>query len=315
MTAGPTALELAYFLQQCINALVVSALYMVLAVAYALVYGITNRIVLMFGDFATFGAFYGLFCVALLTAKTALGLGATLSLALIATLAGTAALGFATQRLVVRPLLGQSSQALLIATLGIAIVLQDSLRLTTGGREQWLPPLFDTPLLLHAAAGFGVHVTPMQLLTLLVAAILAGLLLLSMRATAFGRNWRACCQDSRLAALCGVDVPRTLALTFVVASLYAGVGGLVIALSYGGVSFYMGTMLGLKALLAAIMGGFGSLGGALLGGLLLGCLETFWSAYFQIEYRDVAVLLFFLLLLVLRPDGLVASPQRRDAAP
>jgi branched-chain amino acid transport system permease protein len=128
----------------------------------------------------------------------------------------------------------------------------------------------------------------------------------------FGRQWRACAQDLRMAALCGIDTRTTLAVTLVIAAGYAAAGGAVIALYYGNVNFYMGTVLGLKALLVAVIGGLGSVPGALVGGLVLGFLESLWSAYFAANYRDVVVFGALIAMLIFRPQGLFATAARRD---
>jgi branched-chain amino acid transport system permease protein len=132
--------------------------------------------------------------------------------------------------------------------------------------------------------------------------------------TSFGRQWRAFADDPLAARLLGVSPGRILSITFVLAGLSAGLAGWVIAVYYGNVSFSMGTILGLKALLAAIIGGIGRVEGALLGGVLIGLVEAMWSAYFDIGMRDTAVFSLLIVMFVLRPGGLlgIAGPQARD---
>lgn len=150
---------------------------------------------------------------------------------------------------------------------------------------------------------------------MLVAVLFAGLQISVMRGQPFGRAWRACADDAGMAALCGVNVGRTISRTFVVSGAYAGIAGAIIAIHYGGVGFTMGTILGFKALTAAVVGGIGSLSGAMLGGLLVGAVETLWSAYLPVAGRDIAVFALLAFVLVLRPHGLLGLGPSRDSGP
>jgi branched-chain amino acid transport system permease protein len=304
--------DVANFLQQCLNAAVVSAFYALLAVAYALVYGLTGRIMLAFGDFATFAAYVAAISMLVVFEVAQFGLMPALASALVITVSAAAALGIASQSLVFRPLFGRASQAMLVASIGVAIVIQEVIRMATGGRELWLQPVLTEAFLLVRSDGFSVQITAMQVAIIVGASLLSALLVTVMRRSEFGRRWRACSEDGGLAGLCGVNVPAVVAVTFALSSAYAGVAGFTVAVYYGNVSFYMGLVLGLKALFAAIIGGFGSIGGAIAGAVVLATLETMWSAYFSIEYRDVAVFGLFILVLILRPQGLVTVAARRD---
>ena len=301
---------MAYFLQQCLNAVQVSAFYGLLAIAYVLLYGIANRINLAFGAIAMWGAHLAASGMFILVALSPFGIMATVLLAIAYALAGTAALGFVVQRNVIRPLVTRRSLAILIATIGLAIVLEELVRLASHGRDRWLSPMLDEPLVVLASGDFAVQISEMRGLVMLISFALAAGLILFMSRHRFGRDWRACSQDLRMAALCGIDVDLTLALSFVISSAYAAASGAVIALYYGNVSFHMGAMLGLKTLLAAVIGGLGSIGGALAGAFLLGFLESFWSAYFAVEYRDVVVFGALALVMIFRPRGLFVWADR-----
>lgn len=304
--------DVAYFLQQCVNGAVVSAFYALLAVAYALVYGLTGRIMLAFGDFAMFAAYVAIVAILVVFELAQFGLALAFALGLAVTVTAAASLGVGSQALVFRPLFGRTSQAMLVASIGLAIIIQELIRLATGGRELWLQPYLNEAFLLVRSDGFSVQVTSMQVAIIAFAALLSMVLVALMRHSGFGRRWRACSEDGRLAGLCGVNLPAVIAVTFALSSAYAGIAGFGVAVYYGNVSFYMGLVLGLKALFAAIIGGFGSIGGAIAGAVLLAMLETMWSAYFSIEYRDVAVFGLFILVLILRPQGLVGIAERRD---
>ena len=186
--------------------------------------------------------------------------------------------GLVTERVVFRPLRHARSQAPLIATIGLAILLQEYLRLTQGAGERWIQPVFSAAHELAAGDSFVVALSATQILILLLVPCLYGALWLLMQRSRFGRAARACGDDVDMAALCGVDVDRTIATTFVVGAAYAGIAGFVILLRYGGVGFYDGFLLGFKALTAAIIGGIGSVPGDMLGGLLLASWEPLRAA-------------------------------------
>ena len=306
------AREFLYFLQQSLNAVQIGAFYGLLAVAYVLLYGIANRINLAFGAIAMWAGYLTIGGIAVLSALTPLGLAAVLLLGIAQALLGTMALGLVLQSAVLRPLIQRSSLAMLIATIGLAIALEEIMRLTHGSRERWLPPLLNEPIVLAESGGFSVEITGMRLIIVAASLLLSLGLVFFMARHRFGRQWRACAQDLRMAALCGIDTRTTLAVTLVIAAGYAAAGGAVIALYYGNVNFYMGTVLGLKALLVAVIGGLGSVPGALVGGLVLGFLESLWSAYFAANYRDVVVFGALIAMLIFRPQGLFATAARRD---
>jgi branched-chain amino acid transport system permease protein len=296
----------AYLVQQLLNALAPAAIYALLASGYALIYGITGRINLAFGEFTTVGAFAALAGM-LLGAATPAGVPAmVLGGILVAGVTG-AALGAALHVLVFAPLRRRSTQALLIATIGLAIALSEGLRLLTGSTQRWLQPLFTAPLRLGL-----VIVSPGQLaLAVLTAMVIAALILL-LRWSAFGRSFRACSDDAGAAALMGVNVERMVGQACMLGSMLAALAGFVLAIHYGVVSFAMGTLLGLKALTAAVIGGIGSVPGAALGGVLIGLLEGLWASYLPGSYREVALFALLAILLALRPEGLFGQPAAAE---
>ncbi|CAN5300292.1 branched-chain amino acid ABC transporter permease [soil metagenome] len=301
-----------YVLQQTLNAAQVGALYSLLAVAYGLLHSITNRIVLSFGDIATFGAFYTIYTV-LLMLISGYAPGIAIAVVFLAAIAGTAALGYVVQIGVFTPLIRTPSQAIMIASIGLSIALQEVLRVQSSGRDQWLSPIFADPLFRYDFDGFIIHISLMQIILIGVSAGLIASLLLVLKGTSAGRLWRACSQNPDLARLCGVDTGRVIRWTAAAAAGFAAAGGWILAVAYGGVGFQMGLVYGLKALFASIIGGFGTISGAIAGGLALAALETAWSAFFPIVYRDVAVFLVVILVFVVKPDGLVGAVMRRES--
>jgi branched-chain amino acid transport system permease protein len=309
-------LAMAYALQQFINALALAASYALLATAYSLIYGLIGRINLAFGDITVVGAFGALAAVA---AAAALGLadpigGIALALTLGATLA--AVWSWFTGVTIVAPLHARHrlGQPILVATVALSIAIQEFLRLSGGAHEHWFPSLFNQALPLARAGGFVVTVTPMQLIIAVAALGAAAAVLRLMARSRFGREWRAFADDPAAAALFGVAPRRLIASTFVLAGALAGLAGWVIAVYYGNIGFAMGTMLGLKALVAAVLGGIGSVSGAFLGGVVVALIEAGWSAYFDIGFRDVVVFSLLIVVFVLRPGGLLgfSGPQPRE---
>jgi branched-chain amino acid transport system permease protein len=317
-TAGLPELPagVAYASQQLVSALAPCAIYALLATAYSLIYGLVGRINLAFGQIAVIGAFGA---VGALTLAILLGVAhplAALAVAL-AFAGGLAALWSAVVgRTVVAPLHARHrlGQPILVATAAVAITLEEMLRLSQGARDRWMPALFNQPLPLAVSGSFVVTVTPMQLGTAAVALAAAVGVLVLLGRSRFGRHWRAFADDPQAAALVGVAPGRLLAATFVLAGLMAGLAGWIFAVYYGNVGFAMGTVLGLKALVAAVVGGIGSVPGAFLGGLLVGLVETLWSAYFDIAMREVVVYSILIAVFVLRPGGLLgfSGPSPRD---
>jgi branched-chain amino acid transport system permease protein len=310
------SLAAAYALQQFFNAVALAASYALLATAYSLIYGLIGRINLAFGDIMVVGALGALAAVAVAAAfgladpiggiAIALTLGAALA-ALWSWLAGVA---------VVAPLHARYrlGQPILVATVALSIAIQEFLRLSGGAHEHWFPSLFSAALPLARAGGFVVTVTTMQLIIATAALGSAAVVLWLMARSRFGRDWRAFADDPAAAALFGVAPRRLLASTFVLAGALAGLAGWVIAVYYGNVGFAMGTALGLKALVAAVLGGIGSVSGAFLGGVLVALIEAAWSAYFDIGFRDVVVFSLLIVVFVLRPGGLLgfSGPQPRE---
>src|ERR1043165_3267133 len=306
----------AYGLQQLLNATALAAVYALLATAYSLIYGLVGRINLAFGEIAVLGAYGAIGGVA---AAIALGGGDVITglpLAFVLAAAISAAWSVLVGRVVIAPLHARHrlGQPILIATAAVALSIQEFLRVSQGARERWAPPTFNQPIALARAQDFIVTVTPMQIGVACLGLAAAGGVLLLLGRTRFGRAWRAFADDPDTAALFGVDGRRLLAATFLLAGLLAGLSGWIVAAYYGNVSFSMGAVLGLKALVAAVVGGIGSVPGAFLGGICVALLEAVWSAYFDIAARDIVVFSLLIVVFVLRPGGLLgfAGPEPRD---
>ena len=302
------ARALPYLVQQTVNALILGAIYGLTAVGYTLVYGVIGVINFAYGEIYMLGAFaaLGVFAVLGITG------GSWLPLALLAALAtGMLVSGVharVAERLVFRPLARQPSRAL-IAAIALSIALQEYARLAQGSRSHWLSAIHFGDVTLLERAGFAAHVTGLQTVIVALALMIGMGLALIVGRSRYGRQMRAVAQDPRMAAMLGVDVDLTVARTFALGGALAGAAGVIDAVYYGGVGFFMGYIVGFKALTAALLGGIGSVGGALLGGLLIGAIETFWAAYLDASYRDVAVFGVLVLVLTLRPSGLLGVEE------
>ena len=223
----------------------------------------------------------------------------------------TALYGWTVERIAYRPLRGSFRLAPLISAIGMSIVLQNYVQVAQGARVKPLPPiipggfaLMDERRLRRAAVQ---HRRSSSCVTTL--ALMAGFSLAGRAHRRSAAHMRACEQDLKMAALLGIDIDRTISLTFVIGAALAAVAGLMFLLYYGVIDFYIGFVAGVKAFTAAVLGGIGSLPGAMLGGLLIGLIETFWSAYFSIEYKDVAAFSILIIVLIFLPTGILGRPE------
>jgi branched-chain amino acid transport system permease protein len=298
-----------YFLQQLINGIALGSIYGLVAIGYTMVYGIIGMINFAHGDVFMVGAFLALIAFLALLAIGVTAIPLALFLVLIIAMLLTALYGWAVERLAYRPLRGSHRLAPLISAIGMSIVLQNYVQIAQGARVKPLPPLIPGGYTLIEGGGFAVQVSNVQII--IVVTTLALMLLFSwlVSATRLGRNMRACEQDLKMASLIGVDIDRTISLTFVIGAALAAVAGIMYLLYYGVIDFFIGFIAGVKAFTAAVLGGIGSLPGAMLGGLLIGLIETFWSAYFSAEYKDVAAFSILVLVLIFMPTGILGRPE------
>lgn len=297
----------AYALQSILSGLPQTASYMLLAAAYALIYGLTNRVNLTFGEIIILGATAALSGVAMASA------GSPVVTAILAALIFGAWAGLAwnmlSARLVFAKLKDRRGQAPLIASVGLAIVFAEALRLSQSARPGRSPPFFDEPMSLAHAGRFIVTVTPMVPISTGIGLAAALLTVLLMHKSRFGRTWQAMSDDPIAAAMSGLNPLAVFIRTFAVAGCLAGLAGAMGVVHYGSVQPGGGLLLGLKAVMAAILGGAGSIGGALLAGLAIGVTESVWSAFLPIEHRDAAIFVLLVLVLIARPGGFFGTPS------
>jgi len=300
---------MAYALQQLINGISLGMIYGLIAVGYTMVYGIIGMINFAHGDVFMIGAFISLITVLLLQMGGMMEGPAAILLVLLISMAFTALYGWSVERVAYRPLRGSFRLAPLISAIGISIVLQNYVQVSQGARVKPIGTLVPGGVEVMRDGPFVVQFSYIQMLIIAVTLGVLAIFTILVTRTPLGRAMRACEQDSKMAALLGIDTDRTISLTFVIGAALAAVAGTLYMVRYGVIDFYIGFLAGVKAFTAAVLGGIGSLPGAVLGGLLIGLIETFWSAYFSAQYKDVAAFSILVITLIFLPTGLLGRQE------
>ena len=298
-----------YFLQQLINGLTLGAVYGLIAIGYTMVYGIIGMINFAHGEIFMIGSFISLISFLILSSVGAFSAVFAILIVLLVTMIFTSVFGWSVERIAYRPLRDSFKLAPLISAIGMSIFLQSFIQVFQGARPKPLQPIMHGGIKLLEANGFAVQISYLQIIIIILTVCLMIGFTAIIQQTPLGRSQRACEQDRTMAALLGVNVDRTISLTFVMGAALAAVAGLMFTLYYGVIDFFIGFLAGVKAFTAAVLGGIGSLPGAMLGGVLIGLIEAFWSAYFSIAYKDVAVFMVLVLVLIFRPTGLLGRPE------
>jgi branched-chain amino acid transport system permease protein len=299
-----------YFVQQLINGITLGSIYGLIAIGYTMVFGIIGMVNFAHGDVFMVSAFIALIAFLILT--TWLGISSialALFIVLLVAMTFTSLINWVIERVAYRPLRGSFRLAPLISAIGMSIFLSNFVQVAQGPRNKSIPPMIQGEFVLFNQNNFAVTLSYKQLIIWGITAVLLFAFWYLVTKTRLGRAQRACEQDQKMAALVGVDVDRTISMTFVIAAALAAVAGTMYLMYYGVVSFSDGFVPGVKAFTAAVLGGIGSLPGAVVGGLLIGLIETFWSAYFSIDYKDVAAFSVLAITLIFLPQGLFGRPD------
>ena len=304
----------AYFLDQLINGVTLGAIYGLVAIGYTMVYGIIGMINFAHGEIFMIGSFVSLIVFLLLGLAGGVWLPLAILIVLLAAMLFTAVYGWTLEQVAYRRLRGSPRLAALITAIGMSIFLQNYVQLLQGARNKPLPPQITGSVEVvnttnRAGEAYSISLSFLQILIIVLTIVLMIVFTLLITRTALGRAQRACEQDRGMAALLGINVDRTISLTFVIGASLAAVAGLIFMLRYGATDFFVGFLTGLKAFTAAVLGGIGSLPGAMLGGLLIGMIEVFFAGYFNLEYKDVATFTVLVLVLIFRPTGLLGKPD------
>lgn len=280
------------FLEQLINGLTLGSTYALIALGYTMVYGIIQLINFAHGEIYMFGAFVGLFLVLA---------GVNLFVALLGAMIFCMLLGMLIERVAYRPLRGKSTRlSALISAIGVSIFLQTLMVLYRGTNTTRYPEVLASSTF-HLGS---INISSLQIIILLVSAFLMVALQLMIRQTRMGKAMRACSQDLEAASLMGINANRIISMTFAIGSALAAAGGVMVGIYYNAVWPYMGTMAGLKAFAAAVLGGIGSVPGAMVGGVTLGVLEIMGVAYLSSSYKDAIAFAILILVLIIRPQGI-----------
>jgi len=295
------------FVQQLINGITLGSIYGLIAIGYTMVFGIIGMVNFAHGDVFMVSAFIAL--IAFLVLTSFLGVGSILLALLIVLVVGmvfTSLVNWTIERFAYRPLRGSFRLAPLISAIGMSIFLMNFVQVAQGPRNKSTPPMIDGEFVLMGGEAYPVTLSYKQILIWVVTAALLAAFWYVVAKTSLGRAQRACEQDQKMAALLGIDVDRTISVTFIIG---AAVAGTMYLIHYGVVSFADGFLPGVKAFTAAVLGGIGSLPGAVIGGLLIGLIETFWSAYFSTDYKDVAAFSILAITLIFLPQGILGRPD------
>jgi branched-chain amino acid transport system permease protein len=283
---------------------VLGCVYALVAMGFALAFGISGIINLAYGAFVMVGALFG---IAVFAGFDLVGLPASLGvlpLVVLVVLGMGAVKGGAAARWVFLPLSRGSLQAALIGAVGLGMAIEEAMRLGQGSRDRWLSSMSRVRVGVHLPDGSALGLSDVQLVIIgSLAAICLALWLLLTR-SGLGRRLRATAEDPFMARMLGIDTDRMVIAAFALGGGLAAIAGLLAAVYYGEADINMGHLFGFKALTAALLGGIGSIPGALAGGLLIGLIEALWAAYGGLAGKDVAVFATLVLVLVLRPEGI-----------
>ena len=298
------------FVQQLINGITLGSIYGLIAIGYTMVFGIIGMVNFAHGDVFMVSAFIGLIMLLILTSWLGMAsVALALLIVLIVAMVFTSLVNWVIERVAYRPLRGSFRLAPLISAIGMSIFLSNFVQVTQGPRNKSVPPLLQDVIVIMEGHGYDVTISYRQLIIWSITAVLLAAFWYLVSKTSLGRAQRACEQDQKMAALVGVDVNRTISITFIIGAALAAVAGTMYLMYYGVVNFSDGFVPGIKAFTAAVLGGIGSLPGAVIGGILIGLIETMWSAYFSIDYKDVAAFAVLAITLIFLPQGLLGRPE------
>ena len=296
-----------YFVQQVINGITLGSIYGLIAIGYTMVYGIIGMINFAHGDIFMLGAFMALIVfLALTTFFAGVPIALALILMIIISMILTSLWNWSIERVAYRPLRGSFRLAPLITAIGMSIALSNFVQVVQGPRNKPIPSLVSGN---YTLPGTDIIISLKQILIVIVTASLLYAFWYIVNKTPLGRAQRACEQDRKMASLLGIDVDKTISITFVMGAALAAVAGTLYLSYYGVIVFTDGFVPGVKAFTAAVLGGIGSLPGAVLGGLLIGLIEALWSAYFSIDYKDVAAFSILAIVLIFMPSGILGRPE------
>lgn len=296
------------FIQQFINGLSLGSIYALIALGYTMIYGILRFINFAHGDVFMIGAFSGYY-LAILFSFTSLSGGASLSMAVIILLLSMAVcsvLGFTIEKLAYKPLRSSPKLTILITAIGVSLFLEYSGQLVFGADPKSFPTLVENTSVLTV---MGASIYSNSIVVILVSVVLMYILRLIVMKSKMGTAMRAVSYNHTVASLMGININGVISFTFVLGSSLAAAAGILFGLNYPKIDPLIGILYGLKAFVAAVLGGIGNIAGAALGGLILGIVETFVSGYLSSTFRDAIAFAILIIILLFRPTGLLGKKE------
>ena len=294
-----------YFLELFLGGLTRGSIYALIALGYTMVYGIIELINFAHGEIYMIGAFTGLIVISVLTL---LGWN-TVAIIVIACLVAmiySAAYGYTIEKIAYKPLRGSQRLSALISAIGMSLFLQNYVLLAQTSNFLPFPNLVPDFAFMQP---FEQIVRSTEIVIYAITALVMVFLTFMIKFTRMGKAMRAVAQDRDMAMLVGVDVNRVISFTFIIGSSIAALGGVLVSSHIGQVNYYVGFIAGIKAFVAAVLGGIGSMPGAVLGSLVLGWTESFFTGYISSDYEDVFAFIFLVLILIFRPAGILGRSQ------
>jgi branched-chain amino acid transport system permease protein len=308
----------AEFMQYLINGLTLGSIYGLIAIGYTMVFGIIGMVNFAHGDLFMMSAFIAFIIFIIVTSIIGVSAAAVFVALLLCLILGmffTSMVNWAIERVAYRPLRGSFRLAPLISAIGMSLIILNSVQVLQGADSRTLPvePLpggfsLFTQTLANGVA-FNVELPYKYVLILSVTAVLLTVFWYLVQRTPLGRAQRACEQDRKMASLLGIDVDRTISVTFVMGASLAAIAGVLWLVRYNAVDFDDGFIPGIKAFAAAVLGGIGSLPGAVIGGILIGLIEAFWQGYVSSAYKDIASFSVLIVMLIFLPQGILGKPE------
>jgi branched-chain amino acid transport system permease protein len=295
--------------QQLFNGLSLGAIYALIAIGYTMVYGIIGMINFAHGEIYMIGAYVGLVTLSAIGVNSGLPVPFIILAMLVVAVVVTSVYGYAIEKVAYAPLRGGPRLVPLISAIGMSIFLQNWVAIGQGARDMAVPALVTGSVQFTLGSDFVVTAPYSRIMIIVVTVLLMIALSLFIKYSRIGRASRACSQDLRMANLLGIDTNRIISITFVIGAMLAAVGGVLIALAIGKLNPFIGFLAGIKAFTAAVLGGIGSIPGAMLGGVLLGLAETFAAAYISSQYKDIVAFGLLVFILLFRPTGLLGKPE------
>lgn len=292
------------FLQQLVNGTTLGLVYALIALGYTMVYGILRLINFAHGDVYMLGAFTGYYLARVLSPTAISGLPRAV-LVIVGAMVACGIIGFVIERAAYRPVRRSPRLSALITAIGVSLFLENGGRLVFGPDPKFFPQIIPVTTV---SLGGGVTMSNQQVIIMLVSVILMFALRVVILHTKVGKAMRAVAHDQGAAALMGISVDRIIAFTFVLGSMLAAAAGVLVALQNPKIDPYMGILPGLKAFVAAVLGGIGNVPGAVLGGLAMGIAEVLVVGYLSPTYRDAIAFVLLILILLVRPAGILGRP-------